>query len=782
MSSLKLKQKIIEKFGLKKYTKAKDFPNNNVTLVLYEKDPLMIRSIILENEREFHLIIDEEKYEIYHDCPTFLIYSETEEKTCIHLIKILLIIDSSVSLEILDHFQDFNLTSEDFGSNKKSTNYLLLAKGCFSSSNNVEGLSYLNKAIITHTKCEPLIERYLEKALKENLLIEFFEFLSSAYQNELGKHIKQYNSLIKTAFEKLLRSLNSYSLFNLLRIIESLTEFLSFYDLSLLEVSFNDFNKLTKSEDFKEKYFSFYFIFQYQESLRKLNDRFKHLLEHQSIKNLKNELVERFNAEIENFAIIDKLKLMKNHFSTFNVSKNKYLERYENYKQEIKELEKKLYLKKFAFLKFLMKKFAVKKTKVNFRKKRNMYVVSHHEENLEKPAYLYIIRNIGFFGLNDSTIKSSDLGINYFIVKELFSDDFNKMPDIFYYKNQYWGDKEHEIDAQEGISLLTMNKEHSSLISQKSMKDERISLIEWDLAKKPRQGSIVNASSSQIIIPDQNNPLFHDLKPFDLCYIKRNPLKIEGDIIKTVNVTSKCSFKDAIESVSKGMPFIEGYYPLSMIKLIVNKKISPFKANEIVSQNPNRKFIPKYKEFIKAFREFLFEYIKDNRQYVFQELKKNPEENTKQILILFDLTNELSGINLDFTEIIKKLLDSGIELKDFRSRIIEKVHTKIQSILASKEIGSTKSFELKKMKYTPFIKYSDSILSIRRNEFEKSRVIKENEEYDISEIKKTYYGEKFAEILNIRNSSINYKSFRKFKQFASKLNLIVSVKQIPNLP
>ena len=101
-------------------------------------------------------------------------------------------------------------------------------------------------------------------------------------------------------------------------------------------------------------------------------------------------------------------------------------------------------------------------------------------------------------------------------------------------------------------------------------------IVEWDLANKPRQGSLVNAYGTQIVIPDQNNSLYHDLKPFDLCYCQKTPVKIEGNIIKIINVITKCSFKDAISSIEKGMAIIEGYYPLGLIRSVLSKNVSPF--------------------------------------------------------------------------------------------------------------------------------------------------------------------------------------------------------------
>ena len=81
---------IIEEIGLRLYEKSLNFPNNKISIIKIREDPIKIKCVILDNEREFHLIINEKKSEIFHDCPSFLIYSNKEEKICIHLIKLLL--------------------------------------------------------------------------------------------------------------------------------------------------------------------------------------------------------------------------------------------------------------------------------------------------------------------------------------------------------------------------------------------------------------------------------------------------------------------------------------------------------------------------------------------------------------------------------------------------------------------------------------------------------------------------------------------------------------------
>jgi len=83
---------------------------------------------------------------------------------------------------------------------------------------------------------------------------------------------------------------------------------------------------------------------------------------------------------------------------------------------------------------------------------------------------------------------------------------------------------------------------------------------------------------------------------------------------------------------------------------------------------------------------------------------------------------------------------------------------------------------LKKLRNTQFFKYADNILKIRKKEFESTEIERFNDgngpRYDISEIKKTYYGQKFSEILHFGGLlSLKPDKFKKFHDFASKLNL-----------
>ncbi len=789
MSKKEISELIIETFNNEKYQKALEFPNNKINIISFRESPLKLRVLLLDNDREFHLIIDEKRMEIFHDCPTFLIKINQKEKICPHLIKILLVLDPQISKKIISNLNEYSLSSEDFNSEKKSKSYLKLAQSCFQSKNCLDGLNYLNKIIMNQRDCGQVIERYLRTSLENELYIEFFAFLKQAYENELADYLLLYNNYIQKGLSEFLNIIPQYSFFNLLRIIESIDSFLDHYafqDADFLTKLIISLRDLLKSEDFNQRYFAIFFVKKNLVKINKLNPNIKMNISDESLNHFKNEVKEYFLDQIENFCSLEKLKLIKKQMQVFEIPENLYKDQYAKYKNEIKELERKVYLKKFAYLKLLIEKHGVKRSKVDFRKQRNTYIVTHDKENLQNPAYKYIISHIGFFGLNNSRIKSSDIGINYLIIKELFNDDLTNFPDIFYYNTQFWGDNgNYEINQLDGYSLISKSIDYSYDMDQISFDIDRVILVEWDLANKPRQGSLVNAYGSQIIIPDQNNPLFHDLKPFDLCYCQKNPVKIEANIIKSVNILKKCSFNDAIHSVAKGMEFLEGYYPLSFVRSIIDKTINPFEAYDAVINNPNKLFIPNFSDFISAFQEFLFSYISKEKEYVFNQILSSDNNHVNKFLVLLNLKTELSGMNLPYNVIIKDLVDQDIPFKYFRRQLLKKIHNFVRQILEVKELGKTRVFDLKKMQHTPFVKYISEINRIRKNEFENSAIYEtssdKNPFYNLSTIVKTYYGEKIADMLNLGTEyQIEKDMFKRFQNYALKLNLDIKIQESDN--
>jgi len=368
ISEISISEIISERFGVERYKESVKFPINKINIISLKENPIEIRAIIFDEEREYHLIIDERRKEIFHDCDVFFSGLDIDKKACPHLLTLLLMVEPSISKNILNNINNFNFTSEDYSSKKKSKNYLELANTSIESNNCIEGLNYLNKAIFKNRDCEPIIEKYLKTAIENNLYLELFEFLQSAYSSDLGSYLNAYDNIIEDGFRSFLKSVSIYTFYDLLRIIKFIDKILEYYEFKKESLNSNQFN---------EKYFSFYFIKKKYKILADFNPVFKDIITSEDYDAFKYKLLKYFLEEIDNFIVLDILKLMKKQFDVFEIPKKQYYEEYKIYKNETRELEKKVYLKKFAFLRYFKKKFNIKKTKIDFRKKRNAYEVNH---------------------------------------------------------------------------------------------------------------------------------------------------------------------------------------------------------------------------------------------------------------------------------------------------------------------------------------------------------------------------------------------------------------------
>jgi spore maturation protein CgeB len=128
---------------------------------------------------------------------------------------------------------------------------------------------------------------------------------------------------------------------------------------------------------------------------------------------------------------------------------------------------------------------------------------------------------------------------------------------------------------------------------------------------------------------------------------------------------------------------------------------------------------------------------------------------------------------MDFTGLIKRILENKYtDIPHFRREFIFQMKRFISDLLAEKEKGSTLIFNLKKIKNTPFSKFYDEIIKLRRAEFENAVIKKIENRYDISELLETYYGQKFKKIADLGlKKVITAHQFVKIEKFAQKLHL-----------
>jgi hypothetical protein len=151
-------------------------------------------------------------------------------------------------------------------------------------------------------------------------------------------------------------------------------------------------------------------------------------------------------------------------------------------------------------------------------------------------------------------------------------------------------------------------------------------------------------------------------------------------------------------------------------------------------------------------------------------------EYIDEILTLFNLKIQISGLNFPFNEILRKAVKKQGNISEYKQIFLSEINRKIQKILESNKKGITDIFELKKMKNTPFQKFIPEIIKIRKEEFEGSPIYKKDKNYNISEIADTYYGKEIIRILEINdNEKISQIKLKKIKNIAKKLDLDLKI-------
>ena len=107
---------------------------------------------------------------------------------------------------------------------------------------------------------------------------------------------------------------------------------------------------------------------------------------------------------------------------------------------------------------------------------------------------------------------------------------------------------------------------------------ENFMLLEWDLAQKPILGSYICQFSDGFLIPDNNHPLTHEIKPFDLILCKTTPIAIKAGNIKIIRPLRRINIKTAIELVWEGIEFVSTYIPFEIITQLKEYQIDELDA------------------------------------------------------------------------------------------------------------------------------------------------------------------------------------------------------------
>lgn len=783
MEERKRSDYLITYFGDDLYEKVQNFSNDNFKILLLREEPLQIRVVIFEKTNIYHIIVEESLPKIYHECPSILMNETFEGKLCIHLIKLILTIKPNPAGKLIDLIEKYGISFIDSSLGEKHKNFLLLAQKSKDSGLILDTLDFSLKAgsFINNNN---LFKESVSVLIEQNKFLNFFYYLGIFSKKFPHYFLENYYEIFLDGFSKCHDLIKDWKFLDMIQIIAAIDKILENYEifLKLFNESFlNQLNLLGSRTNFKENYFFYYFMNKYSNELKLKEHNIIGKLEVKKYEAFKNHLLNLIFRLFNDFYLIKYINLIEAHLEVLGIPREKYLTKYERYYQKIKYIDKEFYIRKFGFFKLLIKKNKIHKSKIELKQVNNLIVVTHDPNNLNNHFYLeYLIPHLGFFGEKKGLIKPRDIGLNFYLFKRLFNVDWKKYPSITYFNMKYWGKSaNNDIKSKQGLPLLRYGVDYTHDVGLEFLNNDDIIIVEWDLAGNLVYGSQVIAYETHILIPDFRNHLFFDLKPFDLCYCKKTPKEVTEEQCKIIEVLTKCSFKDAINSVSKGVKFVEGSYPLSLVQKVLKKELEPFKAIQILEESPKKQYVPHFYQFIYEFKEFLFNTILKEEEYLFNNNEKFIYINFDMILNLLNLKEAISGIQIPPNLILNLFKTPQITKNALRIKVLNILHEYVKEILKKKEIGSTYIFNLEKMKYTPFSIYYNEILNIRKDEFEQSSIFKQKDKnstsYDISKIARTYYGAKILEILHSKGKfTVEQIIYNKFKKIVQELGITLN--------
>jgi len=783
MEERKITDYLITYFGDNLYEKVQSFSNNNFKILLLREEPLQIRAVIFEKTNIYHIIVEESLHKIYHECPSILMNETFEVKLCIHLIKLIFTIKPYLASKLIDLIEKYGISFIDSSSEEKCKNFLLLAQKTKDSGLNLDSLEFSLKAgpFINNNN---LFKENLSVLIEQTKFLNFFYYLGVFSKKFPYFFLENYCEIFLDGFSKCHDLIKDLKFLDMIQIIAAIDKIFENHEifLKLFNESFlNQLYSLGSRTSFRENYFFYYFMNKYSNELKVKEQNIIGKLEVKKYEDFKNHLLTLIFRLLNDFYPIKYINLIEAHLEILGIPREKYITKFSRYYQKITNIEKKFYIRKFGFFKLLIKKNITHKLKIELKQVNNLIVVAHDPNNLNNHFYLeYLIPHLGFFGEKKNLIKPRDIGLNFYLFKRLFNVDWKKNPSISYFNMKYWGKSaNNKIKSKQGLPLLRYGVDYTHDVGLEFLNNDDIMIVEWDLAGNLVYGSQVIAYGTHILIPDFRNHLFFDLKPFDLCYCKRIPKEVTEEQCKIIEVITKCSFKDAINSVSKGVKFIEGSYPLSLVQKVLKKELEPFKAIQILEESPKKQYVPHFYQFIYEFKEFLFNTILKEEEYLFNNTEEYINSNFDIILNLLNLKEAISGIQISPILIMNLFKTHQITKNELRIKVLNIIHEYVKEILKKKEIGSTYVFNLEKMKYTPFSRYYNEILNVRKDEFEQSSISKQKDNnstsYDISKIARTYYGAKILKILHSEGKfTIDQFIYNKFKRIVQELGMTLN--------
>jgi len=732
-----------------RFNRGKNIPNKNIINFNVVKSPKIKILVNLQGSGNSKYVVnifqDERRVNIVHDCPDF----KKNTKFCKHIVKVLLLLEPDICKSVCQDIRTINFSANfNLIKQSKTENFIVKAEELIKDSKYYEAISFLEQA---HKESNNLdyIKKIADISLKYKLNDQFIKYAVNF--KEIRDCITDYPKFISSLF-------NSIVEYELYRKIDTILN---------LQNLFFDFPKKLVVETIKKMNVTalgnpilrYLLLHKFAPGIY-LDDFFKNLAKSSKI-DLKTQIAE-LTLESVKEAILNMesednmdgyLKIAKN--CNFNNNTEIYSQ-IGTYKEKLSDLYLEGLKQKHGFLRSLViantQSDKLKQMKFNYRYNYPTLIWVSSSRS-EIPLYYYILEKCGLEKHHLEYLEQSYFIENYPVFSEIFGGNNPVRNPV----KQFWGSGNPKIKNTvytDNVIDLDFDVNFKEL--------ENFMLLEWDLAQKPILGSYICQFSDGFLIPDNNHPLTHEIKPFDLILCKTTPIAIKAGNIKIIRPLRRVNIKTAIELVWKGIEFVSTYIPFEIITQLKEYQIDELDAYDKIDEKFKKSFLPKKESVRKYFSNFIQSKILKELNKTYLKIIQKPNYKKKVLRIIgferhskiFTDPSYLTGFK---SNSLKKqsLQELKLDFKKF-------VSLKLSELIKSNQLELINLKSLKK--FPTFKKWSVKVIDMLRQELLKCKIYLINAtSYDIHELSNNYYGIMLlSHIEKASSSQIRSKSHGKF--------------------
>jgi len=709
-----------------RFNRGKSIPNKNIINFSVVKSPKIKILANIQGSGNSKYVVnifqDEQRVNIVHDCPDF----KKNTKFCKHIVKVLLLLEPNVCKTVCQDIRTINFSSNfNLVRQSKTENFIVKAEELIKESKYYEAINFLDQAHKESNNVD-YIKKIADVSLKYKLYDQFIKY--SVRFGEIRDYISDYPNFISLTF----KSIREYELYRKIDTIINLQNLLLNFPKDLVIETI----KKMDATAIENPILRYLLLHKFTSGIY-LDDFFKELSKglkldlKEQIAELTSESVKEAILNMESEDNMDDYLVIARNCNFKNNSE--IYSKIGVYKEKLKDLYLEGLKQKHAFLRSLVitntESDRLKQMKFNYRYNYPTLIWASTSRS-EIPLYYYILEKCGLERHHLEYLEQSYFIENYPVFSEIF-DGNNPVRNPV---KDFWGSESPKIKNTVYIDKVI------DLDFEVNLKElDNFTLIEWDLAQKPMLGSYICQFSDGFLIPDNNHPLTHEIKPFDLILCMSTPIAIKAGNVKIIRPLRRINIKTAIELVWKGIDFVSTYIPFEIITELKEYQIDELDAYDKIDERFKSSFLPKKESVRNYFSDFIQSKILKELNKTYLKIIKTPNYKKKVLRIIgferhskiFTNPSYINGFKTN--SLIKQSLH---ELKlDFKKF----VSLKLSELIKNNQL---ESIDIKSLKRFPtFKKWTIKIIYLLKQQLLQCKIYKINDtSYDIHELSKNYYG------------------------------------------